>query len=448
MQLHTIAQAPDFHEQVRMKANERNGFRELNKSPLIKWPVKENITTTAHKVSIMIQAELSGVELPNDQNASLNRSQYLSEKRLIFEHIQRLLKCFIDCRAYDCDATSTGNALELARSIGAGYWENSPMQLRQINGLGPAAVRRFIGANINSIEKLRNTDPENIERILSKNPPFGRKLRNDLGDFPRLTLKAEFMRPGHSKAGDPITMTVKAHLGLASTKASHWNGKLVTVTFIAEVSDGTLINFWRGGLYTLLRSVDLKFDAVISSPEDTIICTLACDEVVGTTCEVELIPNLPLSAFPKPKPKAVQQKSASGQKNGARVSNIQDTKDDDDDEFAFDDMDTTDMIAAVKNVESSKLTVQVDNDDGYVDVDNYHSPKASTRIEKQPNKSEKMRNGKWKCNHECADGAPTKSGGHCKHQCCREGLDKPRKRPPPKKKASVFQLYLERDFRR
>src|ERR1700722_12164292 len=39
----------------------------------------------------------------------------------------------------------------------------------------------------------------------------------------------------------------------------------------------------------------------------------------------------------------------------------------------------------------------------------------------------RLENGKWACNHTCK-----KEGKECKHKCCNEGLDRPRK--PPQKR--------------
>jgi ribosome assembly protein YihI (activator of Der GTPase) len=46
-----------------------------------------------------------------------------------------------------------------------------------------------------------------------------------------------------------------------------------------------------------------------------------------------------------------------------------------------------------------------------------------------------MANGKWTCSHACANGKVLKNGKQCKHRCCHEGLDKPRKM---KKRADDF----------
>ena len=41
-----------------MRANERNVFKEINKGPGMKYPLKGDISTTAHKANILIQVPL------------------------------------------------------------------------------------------------------------------------------------------------------------------------------------------------------------------------------------------------------------------------------------------------------------------------------------------------------------------------------------------------------
>ena len=185
-----MSQASEFRD-LKMKAGERAYLRELNKSPFIKWPIKETVTTAAHKISLIIQVQLGGVDLTNEKD--FNRRQYMTEQSLLFDRIQRLVRCVVECKAYDNDAVATQNALELSRSISAQYWEHLPNQLRQVSGVGPAAVRKLVAAGITSVDSLVASDSATIERIMSRNPPYGRKVLDSLSDFPRLTLKADII---------------------------------------------------------------------------------------------------------------------------------------------------------------------------------------------------------------------------------------------------------------
>lgn len=86
---------------------------------------------------------------------------------------------------------SVRNALELARSFGARVWDNSPLQITQIDQIGAIGVRKLANAGINSLEALEATEPHRIEMVMGRNPPFGAKLLERLAAFPkpRVTVK-------------------------------------------------------------------------------------------------------------------------------------------------------------------------------------------------------------------------------------------------------------------
>jgi ATP-dependent DNA helicase HFM1/MER3 len=411
-----------------MKPNERSVLRELNKSPFLKYPIKDNISTTAHKVFIMIQAQLGGVELPNGKDAQVIRRQYLTDISLILDHARRLVRCIADCKIVDCDAISSRHALDLSRSLSAGFWESSNLQLRQIQQIGPAATRKLASGNINSIEKLSNLDTATIERLMGRNPPFGRKMLDSLAGFPRLSLAAEITGKVLSKAGNNPRVKVKAHLGYKNTKTLTWDGTKPSLTFMAETSGGTLVHFWRGNVQKLTQEQELKFDADIDSPEDEIRCQLACDDIVGTVVSFKLKPDLPASDFPPPKPNKQIQLLVK--------SNIKAADSDEDDEFGGAEFADEEVIAAVKSVEAAPQSDYGSDDFADIDdLDNVFGHGGSKKSSGDETlESVKMENGKWACNHACRDGQPLKNGQTCKHRCCREGLDKPRKM---KRKVSV-----------
>lgn len=83
------------------------------------------------------------------------------------------------------------HALELARSFGARVWDNSPLQMKQIEQIGVVAVRKLANAGINTIEMLEATEAHRIDMVLSKNPPFGIKLLARLNDFPKLRVSVK-----------------------------------------------------------------------------------------------------------------------------------------------------------------------------------------------------------------------------------------------------------------
>jgi len=396
-----------------MKPTERSVLREFNKSPFIKYPVKENISITPHKISIMIQVQLGGVDMPADKDFRIISRQYLMETKLILERIQRLIRCVIDCKLVDCDSVSTRYALDLARSLSAGYWENSSVQLRQIPQVGPVMVRKLAGHNINSIEKFASLDIPNIERVMGRYPPFGKKMQETLSSFPQLTLSVEMVGKPIYKSGHPPAVKVRAQLGFANAKVPNWGGRFPAVAFMAESTDGVLVHFWRGSIKKLDKGEEQKFTVKLSSSVVMIRCFLACDDIVGTLRSSVLTPDIPASAFPLPREKDDKIKTA--------ISPSQNIGDDE--EFG-EDIEDEDMLAVVKGVEVAACNY--DSDD-FVDIDELDGGELITGEVSEDLKPKKMANGKWMCNHHCRNGQLLKTGQPCKHMCCKEGLDKPRK---------------------
>ena len=422
-----MCQATEFKD-LKMKANERAYFRDLNKSAYIKWPIKETVTSVSHKISLIIQVQLGGVDLPNEKD--FNRRQYMTEQALVFDRIQRLVRCVLDCKAHDADAVATQNALELSRSISAQYWEHLPNQLRQVSGIGPAAVRKLVAAGVASVDNLMATDSATLERVMSRNPPYGHKILESLKDFPRLTLKADVIGK-IVKVGQSPKLKIRASLGMKNSKVPHWGRQIVSLTFMAGVSNGSLAHVWHGAMKKLEKGFEFDFFAELLSPSDAVSCFIACDAMVGTVKSVILSHDIPASAFPPPKMAKVD--------SATPVQSIEaDGEFDYDDGFDWDGITAKDLEDGIETarLEAASKNKESNNEDEFLDLDEvlakpFQTAEKTASVQHQPMPAQ-MANGKWMCNHVCRDGRKTKHGTICKHKCCHEGLDKPRKLQPPR----------------
>jgi ATP-dependent DNA helicase HFM1/MER3 len=187
LQLYCLAQAEEFST-VRLKVTERALYKELNKAKGIRFPISGDLSLTAHKVSLILQAELGGVEFPLGDQYQKHRQQYFQDKGVIFQHTSRLIHCMVDCEIQKADSISTRSGLELVRSIAARVWDGSPAQLKQIEQIGAVAMRKLVAAGIETVDALLSTEPRRIEMILSRHPPFGSKILAKAKELPRLKL--------------------------------------------------------------------------------------------------------------------------------------------------------------------------------------------------------------------------------------------------------------------
>lgn len=81
----------------------------------------------------------------------------------------------------------------LERSLGARVWDDSPLQIKQVDKLGDVSVQKLAAAGIRSLEELETTEPHRIEMVLGRNPPFGLKILDQLKLFPKPRVSLQVM---------------------------------------------------------------------------------------------------------------------------------------------------------------------------------------------------------------------------------------------------------------
>lgn len=420
--LSCVSQAAEFKD-IRFRAGEKQSYKQLNKNPSMKFPIPVNIDSTAHKVSLILQSVLGAIE-PSTEDMK-HRFEYANNKSMIFQHVHRLIRCIIDCQLYLEDSISVRNALTLARSFGAQVWDDSPLHMKQIEGIGLVYVRKLVAAGLKSIEDLANTEPGRIERTLSRQPPFGTVTQQKAMAFPQLRISMKSMGEPVVKKGESVTIKVKAEIGFLNEKVPQmFLRKPVYVCLLADTSDGRKAHFARISAKKLGNGQEIYFSASLTAHGQTIRGYLMCDEIAGTQKFAALKPEVPAFMFPTPKlngdsqplpslvnaPNTCKRRAAAGTE--ARIDNeVGDSK-----------LDET--SGGFANIED------------FDDEGNERKPQVKTASKRKQSSVEKpesvlMPNGKWTCNHACKDKTACKHGA-----CCREGLDKkpkPQKIKEPKK---------------
>jgi ATP-dependent DNA helicase HFM1/MER3 len=188
LKLSALAQAHEFKE-FKFRSGERSDYKELNTNPMIKFPIPVHLDLPAHKVSLIIQSALSGIE-PALKNSNL---EYKMERQMILNQLKRLIRCIIDFEIHKQDAIALRNSLMILRSVCSEGWDNTALQMKQIESIGNSGVHNLVNAGITSIEALEATEPHKIESALKRNPPFGRKILDSLTSFPKLRVSVKMI---------------------------------------------------------------------------------------------------------------------------------------------------------------------------------------------------------------------------------------------------------------
>jgi ATP-dependent DNA helicase HFM1/MER3 len=239
-----------------------------------------------------------------------------------------------------------------------------------------------------------------------------------------------------TKCSDGVKIQVKADIGFINENPPmRFSGKLVYVCMLAETSDGRKIHFARISGQKLGRGQTLVFPALLTDPGQSINCYVMCDSIAGSLRGATVKPQITPSSFPVLQaPESITPPRSNTSKRRAEPAKPTRRRSTNSDEFGDDGIDDEELV---------KATI---NDLEFEHIDNFANPvDAITKNNTVKNKSAakpkgptktanvvaaeddqdpvQLSNGKWACKHACKDKIA------CKHLCCKEGMDKPPKKP-------------------
>ncbi|KAF1977607.1 P-loop containing nucleoside triphosphate hydrolase protein [Bimuria novae-zelandiae CBS 107.79] len=442
----TPSQASEF-ETVRFRAGEKSLYKSINKSPYIRFPIPVNLDLPAHKVSLLIQSVLGGADISWDGEFAKHRVQYNTEAVVVFKQTNRLIRCIIDCQIYAGDSVSINNALIVERSLAARVWDDSPLQMKQIDTLGVVGCRKLAQAGIRSLEELECTDAHRIEYLLGRNPPYGLKILEKLRAFPKLRVSLQLQASSVTKAPEGVKVMVKTDIGFINEQITEtFAGKVVYVCLLAETSDGRKAHFARISAKKVGNGQSLSIPVLLMTPNLSINCYIMCDGIAGTMRTASVTPKIAASLFPPPKTESaaaceLPRPTSNMSRRRTETPAVSAKSTDGRDEFDDDSIDDDELVKASLN------DLDFDHIDNYSNLTDTITRKNTAKnssakskgrvqeafklLEKQVQEPRQLVNGKWACNHACKD------KDACKHLCCKEGMDKPPKKPAPKRVPST-----------
>lgn len=401
----------------------------------IKFPIKVDIALSAHKVSLLLQAELGGLDFPVDDTFNKHKSQFQQDRTMVMLQLNRLIRCIVDCQITRQDSISARHALELARSFAARVWDNSPLQLKQLEQIGNVAVRKLANAGINTIETLETTEARRLETVIGKTPPFGMKLLTRVAQVPRLRVSVE-MVGREMKPHQYVRIRLRAEVAFLNEKTPiYFRKKPVFVCFLAETSDGQLVEFRRFAASKLDKGQQICFSSELTKHTQYVLVHVMCDEIAGTCRSAELHPNIPKSLFATVSKKRIEEKAAPRLPKQATVesngSHKRKKSEDFDDGVADEDLLAAELVDFVD-------VDDLDREAEALAKGDISGAKSNKRLKPLANANvgepRRLANGNYACSHKCKDKS------RCKHLCCQNGTDKP---PKPSKKAPVEKDSLQ-----
>ncbi|RSL38360.1 hypothetical protein CEP53_014932 [Fusarium sp. AF-6] len=284
-----------------IKRGETAFCRAINDTTGIPYPISENISQPWHKVFLLVQLNMSRAPWPNKLTGPA-RKELGQELRRMYSALDNVLRCLADILGERGDGKGVRTALDVLRSVKANVWEGSENELLQVEGIGPVKKEKLAKAGIKSIKKLAKLEFYHIERLLSRNPPFGQTMLHQLAGFPDLTLDFEIVSqytPTAESSGESVQgyaekqtdkplWIARAVLGFTNKDTPIWNSHTPWLTLVAEGKDGRLVWFWRGSANRLVGSKEMIIGLAAEKGEELKI-VLACEEIVGTMIQMNVV---------------------------------------------------------------------------------------------------------------------------------------------------------------
>ncbi|KAI5800118.1 Sec63 Brl domain-containing protein [Geopyxis carbonaria] len=403
-----FSDAEEFRE-LRFRIGEKRLYKEINQNHGMRYPFKGDLVYPAHKVYILVQYAIGRMDFPQDNNLQKYKNNLLQDKAIIFQHCHRIMQCFIDCLVQSCDGIGLTNALELSRCLRAEVWENSADELRQIDGLGPVAVKKLVNSGVWSLKMLETWKPHQIEQVLSRNPPYGSKILKFLGRIPKFEISVYLVGKGQYRA-DKLYSNIRAEIRCTNTEQLiRYGNQVLYAYFVAQRSDGYLCHFRKIPVFHFNGGKDIQFSTFLNEHDQNILCYITCEQIVGTIqkCELQLsIDKTPASTeYPRVSThRNVQTQNKSAEVHDechdpsttsiAKVGVTQDCSDNEYDTIGYESVFETLTFQNIDDFsQQSRLR------DQYIST-----PESRALHEKHnvdPEERLQLSNGNWQCRHKC-----------------------------------------------
>lgn len=410
--LNLLATSEEFSV-MRVRHNEKKLFKEINLSPLLKYPFltekkqSQIIDRVSQKVSLLIQYELGGLEFPSYEGASKLHQTLVQDKFLVFRHCFRLLKCMVDTFIEKSDGTSLKNTLFLLRSLNGHCWENTPMVLRQLKTIGLVSVRRLIRHGITNLEEMGHLSDTQIEYYLNLKIGNGIKIKNDISLLPCLNIRTKL--ENCKIENEELWLTFKVEIS-ATFKSSIWHGQHLSLDIETEKSSGELIDFRRLQLNKLQSPRGFRISAKISPKLEKIEFSIHCQEIAGLGKTIVYSTDHLASQF------------------SAKTPNIRKDLNSLEKCLFYESSSDGEVGKTSRVSHKDGLEESLSSDDSILDYLNERK-KSSTAVESAAvihpeahssshfsNGRQVRSNGNYECFHSCKDKT------QCRHLCCKEGI--------------------------
>ncbi|XP_063933592.1 probable ATP-dependent DNA helicase HFM1 isoform X2 [Zophobas morio] len=176
-------------DEISLRTKEKSILNALNNSKTLplRFKIKGKIKTVSQKINCLLQATLGSVQI----------SDYglMQDSQRAMNVAQRISRCLHDIIYLQCsDPKTLVTASVLLQTFRAQMWFDSKYLARQLDKIGPSLATTFVSAGLHSLSAIENVDPQRVELLTGRKPPFGKNVLQQLALFPKFILSFEIVQ--------------------------------------------------------------------------------------------------------------------------------------------------------------------------------------------------------------------------------------------------------------
>ncbi|UZJ52182.1 hypothetical protein CBS101457_001502 [Exobasidium rhododendri] len=300
--VHVISGAHEFTD-VLLRSGEKGLYEEVREHEDIRFP-PGSIENVADKISVILQAELAGLplyEMLKDVGRKLSVNPK-ADANLIMDHAPKITRALLQVVTEKRYGATARNVFELGSA-----WENTPAELRQINGIGPSYMQTLAQAKIVTIDDLAQANVNRVQLLLNRTPTQVQKLIQEARRFPRFNISVkeiEYKIIQQKGVESNVEILVelrhpkkeikKLFLKDADSKPYHLAALITTTN-----KESRTCFFVRTKIESTLKGPqNVQQKVLLTRPDEQIILIVACDALAGGVNEIRLKSMCPRHKYP------------------------------------------------------------------------------------------------------------------------------------------------------
>lgn len=267
-----FSRSSEFSE-FRIKYNEQKLYKVINLSRYIKFPLCSTEFRDSDKVMLLLQYELCGLDFPNYSGSMKLYYSFEGDKRYVFRQASRIIHCMIDVFIYRKDYVSLFNTLKLSRCITGRCWENSPTELKQLDGIDLECVRKLQKNDVKGFEEAKYLSQMQLESFLDIEPGTGKNTFQSLQSLPEFKINATLASNKVRTNLEMLEINLIVSISIDNMECDAWKTKNSFINTIVGISTGELLDFRRFATSELIGNIKtFRLTASVADRQQKIYC--------------------------------------------------------------------------------------------------------------------------------------------------------------------------------